>query len=285
MKTENKTEISNFSNTVKVKGVDVHYEYYSTEANKPAVVLIHGFLSSTFSYRRLIPFLKDDYTVLAVDLPPFGKSEKSSSFVYSYSNLASVVVELINKLSLKEVVLVGHSMGGQICLNIVRQQPGLVRKVVLLCSSGYLNRSPKPLIYSTYLPYFSLVVKRWLAKQGIMKNLMNVVNDHALIDDEMVDGYMEPFLDNQIFRALARLIRHREGDLLPEQLQEIEVPILLLWGEDDRVVPLSIGKRLQADLRNSELMAISNTGHLLPEERPEYVYDKMRNFILRQPSF
>ena len=63
-----------------------------------------------------------------------------------------------------------------------------------------------------------------------MKNLTAVVHDHSIIDQEMVDGYLKPFSDDQIFRGIFRLIRHREGDLASDVLKKMETPVLLIWG-------------------------------------------------------
>ncbi|MED0805156.1 alpha/beta hydrolase [Bacillus paralicheniformis] len=262
-----------------IQGVNIYYEHYENPGRQ-SLVLIHGFLSSSFCYRKIIPLLKDEFNLVAVDLPPFGQSEKSSTFVYTYQNMARVVIELIERLRIRDAVLVGHSMGGQISLYAIKERPELFKKVVLLCRSGYLKRSPRPLIFGSHIPYFYLYIKRWLSKQGVLKNLMNVVYDRSLIDQEMINGYLKPFLDDQIFRALARLIRHREGDLLPDDLKKIETPSLLIWGEEDRVVPVQIGKRLHQDLPNSIFYSLRETGHLVPEENPDYVSDKIADFIL-----
>lgn len=271
--------MGNFASNIKINDIHIHYELYQNDKNKPVLVLIHGFLSSSFSFRRLIPLLQHDFTVLSIDLPPFGKSEKSTRFVYSYQNLASIVIELLELLHYSKVTLVGHSMGGQISLYVAKQKPELVEKIVLLSSSGYLKRLAKSLIYSSYLPFFHVIVKQRLAKQGVHQNLLNVVHDHSLIDQEMIDGYTEPFLDNRIFMALTKMIRHREGDLSTEDVRSIEIPSLLIWGEHDRVVPISTGKRLHQDLPNSSFITLKNTGHLVPEERPEHVLEHILKFV------
>ncbi|MBM6618728.1 alpha/beta fold hydrolase [Bacillus suaedaesalsae] len=267
--------------TITIQGIPIHYELYHKEASnlKPTIVLIHGFLSSTFSFRRLVPLLAKEYRVVAVDLPPFGKSGKSKDFIYSYQNLASVVIELLSILDIKEIILVGHSMGGQISLNIAKLRPDLVRRMVLLCSSGYLERAKQALILSSYIPFFSLVLKRKLAKQGVMHSLINVVYDHSMIDDEMKTGYEEPFYNDEIFTAMTRFIRHREGDLPANELQSIDTKILLIWGREDKVVPLSVGERLHRDLKYSELITLEKTGHLLPEERPHHIKEQILQFI------
>ncbi|WP_242144077.1 MULTISPECIES: alpha/beta fold hydrolase [unclassified Bacillus cereus group] len=267
--------------TFSTRSITVHYELYEHHHKKerPTFVLVHGFLSSSFSYRRLIPLLAQEGTVIALDLPPFGRSDKSNHFKYSYHNLATIIIDLVKHLQFSNIILIGHSMGGQISLYVNRLCPDLIKKTILLCSSSYLHRATLPLIYSSYLPFFHLYVKNWITKRGIVHNLMNVVHDHSLIDDEMMEGYAAPFYDNRIFPALTRMIRDREGDLPSAELRKIQTPTLLIWGEQDRVVPIQIGERLHKDLPNSKFISYENTGHLLPEEKPEHIYEEVISFV------
>lgn len=271
--------MTTFKGHEKIAGTDLYYEFYKHEKSSPTLLLIHGFLSSTFSFRRLIPLLKEEYNILSVDFPPFGKSGKSKQYRYSYDNIAKTIVTLTEHLGIGKLVLIGHSMGGQISLNIAYLRPDLVQKAVLLGSSGYLARSKQSLILFSYLPFFHLFVKHHLAKSGVLKNLQNVVFDQRLIDEEMYEGYMEPFLNEDIFKGLTRMLRDREGDLPEAILHEIETPCLLIWGEKDKVVPLHIGKRLNNDLSHSKLIVLQDTGHLVPEERPNEVFQSIRLFL------
>lgn len=275
----NNVEEKVFYRNQQVNNIDIYYEFYSNPDSTKTLVLLHGFLSSTFSYRRLIPYLNKEFQVVSIDLPPFGKSGKSSKFVYSYSNLAQTVIQLIHSLDLKDITLIGHSMGGQIVLNILNQQPDIAERAVLLCSSSYSKRLRLPLIISSYIPYFHLYVKFWLARSGVRQNLQNVVHDHSLLSDEMLFGYLQPFLEDEIFLALTRMIRDREGDLSTGALNQIAHPCLLIWGEHDKVVPLTVGERLKNDLRKSELVILKETGHLVPEERPEDVFQYIKQFL------
>jgi pimeloyl-ACP methyl ester carboxylesterase len=268
------------SDQFEMDNITVYYESFNHPSAEKTVVLLHGFLSSTFSFRRLIPLLCEEFNVINIDLPPFGKSGKSTYYSYSHQNIAQTIICLIEKLGKKQVILIGHSMGGQVALNVSLQNPNLVQKIVLLCSSGYLPPSKRPLIMTSYLPFFYLYVKFWLARSGgVIQNLRNVVHNHSLIDDAMISGYLQPFIENnEIFKALTKMIRDREGDLSPEDLKKIETPCLLIWGEHDKVVPIHIGRRLNNDLKHSKLIILKNTGHLVPEERPEEVYDHIKSF-------
>jgi pimeloyl-ACP methyl ester carboxylesterase len=265
-----------------INGAEVFYEHHRHPSARETLVLLHGFLSSTFSFRHLTPLLKERYNVISVDLPPFGQSGKNTNFIYSYENLAKTVITLLEELGIENVHLIGHSMGGQIALNVMKQKPSLVDKGILLCSSGYLKKMNWPLTMLSYIPFFHLYVKLWLSKSGVRQNLENVVHDSKMINDEMMFGYLKPFLDDDIFRALTRMIRHREGDLSVQDLNDIDTPCLLIWGKHDRVVPLQVGKRLNKDLPNSKLLVLEKTGHLVPEERPQDVYDYIRSFTEKE---
>lgn len=108
------------------------------------------------------------------------------------------------------MTFLGHSMGGQIVLNILHMMPELADKAILLCSSAYLKRFGLPLILTSYIPYFHLFVKFWLARTGVKKNLQDSLFNHSLINEEMINGYLQPFLQDKIFVALTKMIRHRE---------------------------------------------------------------------------
>lgn len=262
-----------------VNNINIYYEFYPNPSSEKTFVLLHGFLSSTFTFRHLISLLKKEYQVLSVDLPPFGKSAKCNRYVYSYKNLAQTVIMLTESLGLKQMTFIGHSMGGQIVLNILHMVPELADKAILLSSSAYLKRSKLPLILTSYLPYFHLFVKYWFARTGVKKNLQDALFNHTIINEEMINGYLQPFLEDEIFVALTRMIRDREGDLPAEILNQIKTPCLLLWGDHDKSMPLNVGEKLNKDLSNSELIILKDTGHALPEERPMEVFEYIKDFI------
>jgi pimeloyl-ACP methyl ester carboxylesterase len=265
-----------------INDINVYYEFYPNNNTDKTFVLLHGFLSSTFTYRHLIPLLKKEFQVLSVDLPPFGKSGKHHNFVYSYKNLAETVIKLTEYLGLKKMTFVGHSMGGQIVLNILHLMPDIAEKAILICSSAYLKRSKLPLVLSSYVPFFPLVVKYLFARKGVKRNLQESLYNHTLINEEMINGYLQPFLQDEIFTALTRMIRHREGDLPVEVLNKIETPCLLIWGDHDKSIPLQYGEKLNQDLVNSELIVLKETGHAVPEERPFEIYQYVKSFLEKE---
>lgn len=265
---------------INIDNVNIYCEYVLN--NKPPVILIHGFVSSTYTFNQLIPLLAENYSVIAIDLPGFGRSEKSRTFVYSYENYAKLVIRCLDYFQLNDVKIVGHSMGGQIALNIARLVPERVQCLFLLGSSGYLKSANRFLVYSSYLPLFRLYVRRTINNQRVMDNLRNVFHNHSYITKEHVREFERPLKDKDFPICLIRLLRHREGDLPSTELEKINTPTLLVWGEDDRVVPLRIGKKLEQDLPNAELISFKETGHLITEERPHEIASLIHSFQMNE---
>ncbi len=262
-----------------INGIRLYYEESGSSSAAQTIVLLHGFLSSAFSFRMLVPYLEKDFHVLSIDLPPFGYSDKTKKFHYSYKNMAATVLRLLEVVNVERFSVAGHSMGGQIALNMILQSPKKIDKVILLSSSSYYSRAKRHHILASYLPFFPFFIKHYLAKTGVIGNLKSVVYDQTLINSSMIEGYAQQFEDTRIFPALARLLRHREGDLSIKALQSIQTPCLLIWGDHDKIVPLNIGKRLERDLPHARLVVLKETGHLVPEERPKEVYQEIQFFL------
>ncbi|MBB6455419.1 pimeloyl-ACP methyl ester carboxylesterase [Salirhabdus euzebyi] len=260
--------------------VKVYCEYLIN--NKPPLLLIHGFASSTYTFNLLIPLLKKHFSIVAIDLPGFGRSEKSASFVYSLHNYAKIVACCIEHFKFKHVTIVGHSMGGQVALFTAKMIPEKINKLVLLASSGYLKRPNKSLIYCSYLPFFRSFVKRKARRKEVKEYLLDVFYEKSSITADHVEEFGRPLQEDGFYISLIRLLRHREGDLSSDELKKINTPTLLIWGEEDRVVSVKIGHKLVNDLPNAKLITYEKTGHLISEERPTEIYNHIVSHALTQ---
>jgi len=259
---------------IRLCGVNVYCEY-ELVSEKPPILLIHGFASSIYTFYPLIPRLQEHFSIIAMDLPGFGRSEKSASFVYSLENYAKVIMDCIEFFNVKEVHIAGHSMGGQIALYAARSHPERIKKLVLLSSSGYLKKANKAQKLCTYLPFFPYYVKKKVHSKNVEEYLENVFYNRSLITENHVKEYAIPLKDEGFYISLMRLLRYREGDLPSNELKNIRIPTLLLWGEEDKVVPVHIGYQLARDLPNAKLITYEKTGHLITEERSDEVYTQI----------
>ncbi|WP_085524157.1 alpha/beta fold hydrolase [Tuberibacillus sp. Marseille-P3662] len=267
--------------TMEVNGVIIYYEVHGcpTEEAKPVLIFVHGYLSSLFSFRFLYPHLAHSYTIYALDLPGFGDSEKSKTFHYSLENYGRLILSFMDQLTISRAVLIGHSMGGQICLNTARQSPGRIQKVIGLSVAGYMGRVNKKLKLATYLPFSSYLLRYYMNKNDVTQQFSLVVYNRSAITQDMMEAYLKPLKRIDFYHSLKRLARHREGDMNAKQLSDIKQPVLLLWGKEDKVVPLKTGERFLQDLPNAQLQAFDETGHLLPEERPQQVSAAINRFL------
>ncbi|MDL4840439.1 alpha/beta fold hydrolase [Aquibacillus rhizosphaerae] len=256
---------------ITIGNLHVYCEYVLN--NKPPIILIHGFVSSTYTFKHIIPLLAEKFSVVAIDLPGFGRSEKSKKFIYSFKNYAKLIVECLNFFNLNKVTIVGHSMGGQIALYMAKYFPDKLTNLILLSSSGYLEKVKNPLFFGSYLPFSRFFLERYIKRKNVRSSVENVFYNHQLITEELLKEFQIPLMDKDFYISLLRLLRHREGDFTTEQLLEIQVPTLLIWGSEDKVVPVEIGNRLVTDLPNAKLITYEKTGHLLTHERPLKLYN------------
>ena len=236
-------------------------------------------MSSVYTFRKIVPLLSEHFSIIAIDLPGFGRSEKSTSFIYSYENYGKLVAACIDFFRLEKVSIIGHSMGGQVALYTSQFVPEKIDKLVLLSSSGYLEKANRWKRYSSYFPLSGMVARYIINRNSVPDNLKNVLFDPSLITEELIEEFGRPLKEKNFHKSLLRLLRYREGDLTIEQLKRIGTPALLLWGTEDNVVPIHIGIRLAEDLPNAKLITYERTGHLITEEKPEAISKEILTFL------
>ncbi|PSL51335.1 pimeloyl-ACP methyl ester carboxylesterase [Salsuginibacillus halophilus] len=268
-----------------IDGVKLHTEWYDSlgahdAAPRFVFLLVHGIFSTTFSFQALIPKLQAYGDVLAVDLPGFGQSEKGMKYHHSYDQMGRTLEKLIaEKTADRPVIAVGHSMGGQVVLRLARQQPQRLKGMILLAPSAELPKSPRLFRMMTRFPFFTLWLRNYVQKKDPYTVLKTVVHDESLVTKAQAEIYAEPLKDRRFYHSLKRLIREREGDLSEREYKAIKIPALILWGENDRVLPVQSGERLAAALPDAVFYTLKSTGHLISEESPETVVTYIDAFL------
>lgn len=247
---------------------------------KHVVLLIHGFLGSTFSWRYLLPLLSPHHTVYAVDLPGFGRSDKGKGYPYTLEAFAQSIYDFIQSEGVRQLTIIAHSMGGQVAMRLASIAPQAVKRLILIAPSSYLPAAKRWQKALFRIPWSYGVVPFMLTSRRIQREFANVIfNINTLDLQNMYDGYITPLRDRHFPRALFQFARCRESDLGRDELQQIRQPALLLWGRHDRVVPLHIGERLVQDLPDARLTVIEETGHLPMEEKPHTVMEHVAAFL------
>lgn len=253
---------------------------YVEAGQGPAVVLIHGLAASMYSWRHTIePVAQAGFRVIAFDNRGFGFSDKPAR---GYSNEAYVglLYGLLDSLGVKDAVLVGHSMGGAIAAQATLDRPERVRGLVLVDAAGLGVRWP-----------FMLRVAHWpivgalfdhlrgrAATAGILKALYA---DPSRVTPQDVDQYYAPLAEPGFGRGLRGVLREFRFDRLRGRLGQLTTPTLVMWGTRDRLIPLTVGQVMAAELPHSVLLRFPATGHALPEEAPEAFNRALVGFLLR----
>lgn len=253
----------------------------------PPLVLVHGFPMSSWCFADAMPLLARTHHVIAIDLPGFGDSDCPSPQTYGYDlqSFAATVAEVLDALDVREAALLGHSMGGGIALELATTRPDLVERLVLCCSAVYHLPLPWEARVALWPGVGHFVWTRLFTRGDMARALRRgQVKDPAALSDEFVTHYWEQLnregAREAAFAALHTL--HRLGTTSPAPAQ-VSVPTLLLWGEDDRTVPVEHAHRLREEMRSvpggAQLRVMRECGHTPFVERPEEFLHHVRWFL------
>jgi len=263
---------SDHSRFVDVDGIRVHYQE-AGEPNAPALVLIHGFASSTLVWSKVfLPLAEAGFRVIAVDMLGFGYSGKPRNGEYTIAGQAKLLIGVLEQLGIDRATLVGSSYGGAVAATCALDYPRQVERLVLI---GTVNNN-RPLNYKLMRvfgsPLFGDVVSPLLigSRRLLRRRMKRVYDRHAwVLDERRVDARHLPLRASSTQRAIIRTVRGWDAERISRDAHLIPKPTLLLWGENDREIPLADGERLHEEIPGSRLIVFLNCGHLPHEEYPE----------------
>lgn len=269
---------SEYSHFADVDGVRIHYQEKGT--GKP-LVLLHGYTSSTYSWKDVFEPLSKTFRVIAIDLKGFGFSAKPEGD-YSRRAQALLVTHLLDQLKIDEAWICGSSMGGEVALNLAIANPQRVAGLILIDSGGVLvpgsgSLAPPYLlvpVLGRLLTALSLTSDK-LVRQGLEKSFY----DGSKVSDERVGYYYRPLKTRG--GQLAALRARTQANLFPVEadLNKINKPTLIIWGKDDRLIPVAAGLKMNSLIKNSTLLTFDNCGHLPQEEMPDRVVGAIEDFV------
>lgn len=254
-------------------------------------VLLHGYAANSFTWRHWVTALSARGRVIMVDMKGFGEAPKPDDGKYDPLHFASLIADLLERLEVDNVTLIGHSLGGGIALlaTLTLEDRGerRVRRLIVISGAAYRQRLP-PFVALAHRPRLSAALVRLVGPRFIIRRaLLAIVHDRDTVTDAQVAAYAEPLEKADGVRALlevGRRIVPEEIDELSARYREIDVPVLLLWGRHDRVIPVAIGRRLEAELPRARLEILDDCGHLPPEELPEASLAIVESFLEDHPT-
>jgi pimeloyl-ACP methyl ester carboxylesterase len=265
-----------------------HSLAYTDSGTGPVVLFIHGILGSQRQWAHLVDRLDDDYRVLVPDLFGHGQSEKPVGD-YSLGAHAGTLRDLLDRLDVERVTLVGHSLGGGIALEFAYLFPDRVDRLVLVATGG-LGREVNPLLRAATLPTAGLVLpviaSRWVRDRvSAAGRTLGGLGVGAKSDiAEIWQGFtsLGDADTRRAFLATTRAVLDPGGqtisalDYLPEQMP---LPTLVVWGTRDRMIPAWHALAAAESIEGCRVELFEGAGHFPHLDEPDRFVDLVRDFV------
>jgi pimeloyl-ACP methyl ester carboxylesterase len=277
---------------VDVDGVTVHYK--EAGQGDTALLLLHGFASSTYSWREVMAPLAEDARVVAFDRPAFGLTERpmpgdfpNGVNPYTADAQADLTIGLMDALGIEQAVLVGNSAGGTIATYTALRHPERVQALVLVDAAIYNGGgSPswaRPLLTTPQARRIGPLLVRNIREWGYQFG-QSAWHDPTRFTDEIWAEYSKPLQAENWDRALWELTQASQPLGLDQRLEELGVPVLVITGDDDRIVPTEQSIRLAGEIPGAELAVLPNCGHVPQEECPAAFLAAAESFLTQWPQ-
>lgn len=247
------------------------------------LIFIHGTSASLHTWEPLIERLGDRYRLISLDLPGHGLTGVNAARDYSREAMVFSIWSLMDHLSITAATLVGNSLGGSIAWRAALDRPERVRSLVLLAPSGAPNTTAAKSNLGFKLlgsSFGQAVLQKVTPRMVIETSLRQTVANADIVTEAMVDRYWELLRLSGNRQALIDLANTPRDPHGWKKLSRINVPSLLIWGEEDGLLPATMAATFDREINNMRLVMLKNIGHLPMEEAVDEVSDRIVNFCM-----
>jgi pimeloyl-ACP methyl ester carboxylesterase len=256
---------------------------YREAGTGPPLLLLHGWPTSSFLWRDVIPALARSHRVLALDLPGFGGSDKPEGARYTFGYFEDAIDRFLAAVGADDIALAAHDIGGPVGLHWALRRPGRVQRLALLNTLVFPEFSD---VVIEFVQALTTPGRReeLTSPEGLEAILRLGLADDAHATPEAIAGIQEPFGTDAARRSLAHAGIGLEPGVfyeLARDLPKLDIPLRLIYGEQDRILPdvAETMARLKAAVPDAELTALPHCGHFLQEDAPEEVGDLLARFF------
>lgn len=281
LETLKETYANTNSKFMNLEGMEVHYRDEGPKTDSIPILLIHGTGASLHTFNDWAANLSKYRRVLRMDLPAYGLTGPFLDRNYSTEHYVKFIVMFLKELEVEHCVLAGNSLGGKIAWNFTSTYPDRVERLILIDASGYPTGSNSvPIAFQlAQLPVikqlFTFITPRFVASSSIK----NVYADPKKILPEVINRYFELTLRSGNRQAFVDKLNTPLAPFSREKVINIQQATLILWGADDRLIPLEVAQQFHKDLPNSTLVILDNLGHVPMEEDPERSIEPVLQFL------
>lgn len=279
------------------RGWQTRYSYFKSNATaqQTPLILIHGFGASIEHWRHNIPVLGQEYPVYALDLLGFGASRKADT-TYSVELWVEQVYDFWSIFIGKPVIIVGNSIGSLVCMSLAATYPEMVKAIAMLSLPDVSIRQE---MIPSWIQPIATSLENAIASPLLIKTLLKILRkpsiisrwakvayeDHNAVNEELVQILSAPAYDKDAAKTLYNLSQSvRKSSFAPaakQVLPQLTIPMLLIWGRQDRMVPPKLAPLFASLNDKIDLIELERMGHCPHDESPTKFNQILLNWLER----
>ena len=255
--------------TTEIDGSKIRY--FEVGTSKETLLLLHGLGASAERWQKVIPLFAKKFRVIVPDLIGFGYSDKPM-VDYTTDYFAEFVSKFVNEIGIKKMSIIGSSLGGQIAAESMINYDVNVKKLVLVSPSGVMKHSTPALN-----AYISAAL---YPNTDSALNAFQVMSGRKKIDEKIVSGFIERMqLPNAKMAFMSTLLGLSNSEAITEKLQLITIPTLIVWGENDPVIPIDYAQSFVSGINDCRFYKMTGCGHTPYVEKPKAFFQIVADFL------
>ncbi len=266
--------------------------HYVTQGEGPLMLMLHGFPEFWYSWRYQIPEFAKDHKVVALDLRGYNLSEKPTKVsAYHISELIKDIEGVIQGLGYDDCILVGHDWGGFIAWCFAYAHPHRLQKLIVLNLphpakfAKALRTNPRQMLRSWYIAFFQLPrLPEWMFQRNDYGAIASAFADKATqksaFTSEDLKAFKQAAAHQGALTAMINYYRSNTRTFTSQNWDILNVPTLLLWGEDDFALGKELTYGTEEFVKDLQVHYLSDCNHWIQQEQPEQVNQYMRGFLV-----
>jgi pimeloyl-ACP methyl ester carboxylesterase len=250
--------------------------------NAPALLLLHGSNASLLTWEPWSKTLSDQFHVVSVDLPGHGLTGAVPDGDYSQEGMVRFVLAFADRLGLKTFALAGNSMGGGVAARFAEEHPGRVTKLILVDAAGmpFKQGTGTPLAFRlARIPVVNRLLLHVTPRSFVTEGLDKAIVHKEIITEAMIDSYWDFVRMEGTRPATLSRFQGAWDTYVRDHTTALKMPVLILWGEQDALIPLDSAHDWQKSVPGSKLIVYPKTGHIPMEEVADQSAADVRKFL------
>ncbi len=244
------------------------------------IILVHGFRAHSYTWKHIIdPLVEIGYHVWTIDIIGYGLSDMPNQFLYRQELFVQQLTHFMKAHGIDHAHFIGNSMGGGIILSVAVEHPESIDSLTLITALGYPLKLPFYLAVGKVLGHLTAP---FLGPDMVKHGLNFIIHDKSTITEEQIQAYSLPFLFPGGAAASIETLKNFDNQQLKDlsaRFSEIKKPILIIWGENDPLIPVIHYYQFIEEFPHAQKLLISQCGHLPQEEKPELVNETIIQFL------